>query len=395
MPLDNPMGVEERDSRWAKVRNEMERKGIDCLVVYGTRNLVNHTASFRYLSRGVEGYLVFPLEGEPTIFPFFGHKGRGDWFDAWVKDLRNCHPFYSKGIVERIRELKLENGVIGIVSSDRYWREYGFPHHTYLELTSALKDAKFVETSDLLEEIRLVKSPAEIQCLENAAAIGAEVIDTIRKSAKVGGDHREVKKRAMDTLYELGAEPGKMFLYSFGDSITHGGVKAFFVDIPGRKEIKANEVILTEFSIYFQGYEAQYNQPFVAGRPSKEWQAVFNACSEAYDRGYKALKPGIKAGELEDVCLAPILKAGYTYSNPMFHGLGFALEQPIGTIPWQPLHVLDRLFMLRKDIVLEIEPHAMTSDLKYGMSLGDTVVVTDSGCRRLGKKTVPEFVSTG
>lgn len=387
--------VDERDRRWKNIRDAMRREGLDCLIVYGSRAMDQSMASLRYLTNVsfAEGYLVFPLEGEPTLFPFIARK-RGQWANQWVSDFRNGHPLYPRAIAEKIEELRLQEGAIGFVSADEYWKGFGMPHSTHAELSSLLKKAKFSDASRLVESARLVKSEPEIACLERASRVGVEVIDTIRNCAKPGADHRMVKRRCIDVMYDNGCEIGHMFLYSFGDNITHGGVNTGFVDTPGPKIVKQDEVILTEFAVRHLGYEAQYNQPFVAGRPSKEWQRAFDACFEAYEAGFGALKPGLTSGELDDMMQSPILRAGFTFENPMFHGLGLAIEQPMAAMPLHPLYVPDRSFVFKKDMVLELEPHAMTANKSLGLSLGDTVVVTDSGCRRLGKESKPEFVAT-
>ncbi len=328
------------------------------------------------------------------MFPFFGHVGKGSWKGAWVSEVRNAHPHYSRGITEKMHELNLDKGKIGIVSADKYWVEYGFPHSTYVGLVSDLKEAELVDVSNMVEAARQIKTPAELKCMEIASQIGAQVIESIRKNAKPSADHRAMKLGAITTMYERGAEIGNFFAYSFGDNITHAGVNMAFVDTPGTKPVKQNEVILTEFAVRYLGYEIQYNQPFVAGTPTKEWKRVFEACSEGYTLGYNTLRPGLTAGELEDIVLMPILKAGYTFSNPMFHGMGLSIEQPIGTIPAKPLHMLDRSFVFKENMTIELEPHGMTKDLKFGLSLGDTLAITDSGCRRMGKESKPEFIST-
>lgn len=64
--------IEERDRRWNKVRDGMAKQDLKALVICSqTGHFGTHTANLRYLANlKTEGYLVFPLEGEPTIITF-------------------------------------------------------------------------------------------------------------------------------------------------------------------------------------------------------------------------------------------------------------------------------------------------------------------------------------
>lgn len=389
----------ERDARWKKIRQAMKEMGIDCLVVWEGAALACIAANLKYLSDVLpgRGYLVFPLEGEPTLISFMAQgRNTGIWKSRWVSDIRAGHPYYDRAICQRIKELHLENRTIGIVSSTEYWNGFGIPHSTYTGIVSELKEARIVDATPLIEDARMIKSEWEIANLDRAAQIGVDVIESIRRNAKPGVDHAIVKRSALDTMYDNGAELGNLFLYSFGfEGIIHGGSKSgLVVDPAAREAVKENQIILTEFAVQYHGYVVQYNQPFVAGVPSATWQRLFDTMFDAYERGFHALKPSITAGELNDIMLEPIQKAGYELENPPFHGLGLSIEEPLGTFPGQPLYKPNRSFVFKENMVLELEPPGYTPDMQYGMSLGDTVVVTSSGCRRLGKESKPEFVRT-
>lgn len=389
----------ERDFRWNKIRDGMKRHGIDCLIVY-QNDAQNYTAvNLKYLAdfQAARGYMVFPLDGEPTLLMFGASRNSAIRKGKWLTDIRVGHPLYDQAIVDRLGELGLLEGTIGIVSADTYFEGLGFPHSTYLALQSKLgKKAKLVDASSILEDTRLTKSDFEIGLMENAAKIGYEVIDSIKLNARIGESHKTVRKKAIEVLYDNGAEISNLFLYSFGsEDITHGGSRAQVSDWPSDSAVKPGQVILTEFSVELRGYIAQFNQPFVVGKPSDQWQRLFDDSLAAYRRGYSALKPGLTAGELDDIVFQPIISAGYTPQTPPFHGIGLSIEQPIGTFRNQPNHKPNRTFVFRENMLIELEPHLATSDLKYGMSLGDTLLVTRSGCRRLAGGPEPAFIRVG
>jgi Xaa-Pro aminopeptidase len=376
----------ERDRRWAKIREAMEECRVQCLLVWGTggagHNLI---ANLRYLanvSPFMEGYLVFPLEGQPTFVTFTGKPRR-----MWVEDQRGGHPTYSKAISDRLRELHLESASIGVVGLSGYYGELGFPYTTYISLTNDFPKAHFEDATELVEGARRIKSEAEIRCFELGCEVGEKVIQVVTESAEVGVMDSEIKTKMWDTVFLNGCDPASMILFSSGKEVAHGGQ----IPVVLHRPLEHGDVILTEFDARYSGYKAQFNQPFSVGEPDKEWRKIFNVALGAFNNAFNTLRPGITAGELEEVFLAPIRGGGYTFTNPPFHGLGLSLEQPMGTYPAQPYHKLDTSLRIETGMVIEFEPHVVRADGKKGLTLGSPVLVTETGCRLLSKSWKPEF----
>ena len=375
---------QERDRRWKKIREGMEKRGIDCLIAYGsgTHNL---NANLRYLSNvtfGKDGYMVFPLSGDPTLFLFMGRPEK-----LWVQDCRAGHPFYSQAISERLVELHLEKGTIGIVGLSGYYGELGFPAATYLALSQGFPNAALKDGTSIVEQARRIKSAAEIRCFEFGCEAGEKVIQTIKNTAKVGVLDNEIKTKIWDTLFLNGCDPSSMLIYSSGKDVTHAGR----ISIMQQKPLESGDVILTEFDARYCGYKSQFNQPFCVNKPDREWQEIFDVARGSFDNAFNILKPGITAGQLDEAFLLPIHKAGYIHVNPCYHGRGASLEQPIGSYPGQPLYKLDTSLIIESGMVIEFEPHVVRSDRKRGMSMGSPVLVTETGCRLLSKSWKPEL----
>jgi len=142
----------EKDRRWIRIRDLMSHRGIDTLVIWAFAGYnSSECANFRYLSNmptygnlSYPGYLVFPLEGEPTIIGFA--KMPGD--NLWIKDIRGKIPAYSTVIIDRLHELHLEKASIGIVSIRKVDGETGFPYATYMSLREGLPEAHFEDAVD-------------------------------------------------------------------------------------------------------------------------------------------------------------------------------------------------------------------------------------------------------
>jgi len=389
LSLEEKMAIlthEERDRRWKKIREAMEKQGLDCLLVWGCTGRFRHfNASLRYLSNfHTEGYMVFPLKGDPTLFGFLG-----GYPTPWVTDNRTGHPNYSKGISERLRELHLEKSRIGLVELSGYNGEAGFPHTTYISLTNTFPEAVFEDATDILLEARMIKSPAEIRCLELGCEAGEKAIQAIIDTAKPDVKDCEVRSKMMDTLFREGCDISSMILYLSGKDVMHGG-EGGMIWSANPRIMEKGDIIHTEFDASFMGYIAQFNQPFSLGKPSKEWMDIFNVVIESVNNALSALKPGMTVGELNEAFLPPIQKAGFIQRTPNFHGIGLAIEEPFSGFPGQPDYKAKSDRKLEPGMVLEFEPPVISQDFKKGTTLGSPVLVTDTGYRLLSKDWKPE-----
>lgn len=382
----------ERDRRWSATRAEMAKRGLDALLVWGSSGAFAHcNASLRWLTNvNTEGYVVFLREGEPVLFSF--ENGLNP---AWVADWRGAIPEFAKAIAEHLRGLGLEGGRLGLVTlSGMYAELNGFPHTTYARLAERLPGAILEDATDLVEGLRRRKSDEEVEALRCGCDIVRQVFDAVCATAGVGVPDYEVRSAIMDTLFRAGSEPGSMILYCQGPHAIHGGQSGVWYEPPYSNPLAEGDVILLELDAVCAGYKAQFNHSFTVGEVDEEWARIFATAETAYQAGLDALRPGLTVGELEDVMLAPLAEAGFVWGNPAFHGLGLALEFPLGTYPrvnWQP----DRDERLEAGMVLEFEPHPVSSSYTRGASIGCPVLVTDDGCRPIPDWYEPRSLPVG
>ena len=150
----------ERERRWKLVRQLMDRDGLDAIVAPSLGGL---QAAVRYLT-GIGGNnapvaVVFPHAGEVTALTGpVPHREHWLAFQDWVTDIRAN--FFSEGdaLVERLRELSLERGRIGIVGlADLPRLPDGIvPHGIYIKLRHAFPNAELVNATFLMDEARFV-----------------------------------------------------------------------------------------------------------------------------------------------------------------------------------------------------------------------------------------------
>src|SRR5215207_1330777 len=166
----------ERDLRWGRVRTLMERDGLDAIVaLHNSEGWDQANANGRYLS-SIGGNcawssVVFPREGDVTaiVGPV---PAPSYWLQSqdWVQDVRSAFFNATPVVVERLRELGLARGRVGVAGLGPVARAPDglVSHGAYRILSEQLPDAELVDATELLVAARFVKSDEEIAMLEHA-----------------------------------------------------------------------------------------------------------------------------------------------------------------------------------------------------------------------------------
>ena len=110
--------IAERDRRWQAVRELMREQNLDVIVTpQNSGHSADYQANTRYLTHcgGGEPDLaaVFPLEGNVTAIATSAAP-RWPTVQDWVTDVREARRNYGRAIVERLKELNVDGGRIGI-----------------------------------------------------------------------------------------------------------------------------------------------------------------------------------------------------------------------------------------------------------------------------------------
>src|SRR6266508_2281008 len=108
----------ERDRRWKAVRELMGQHNLDVIVTpQNSGHSADYQANTRYLTHCGGGEpdvaAVFPLDGEVTAIATSAAP-RWPTVQDWTADVREARRNYGRAIVERLKELSVERGRIGI-----------------------------------------------------------------------------------------------------------------------------------------------------------------------------------------------------------------------------------------------------------------------------------------
>ena len=325
------LSLRERDRRWAAVRKEMAARDLDCLVLWGWPLMWDFCiANARYLcpvgGNAEFNVLVFPREGDPTCFVLMPTFLEG-WRSAqdWVGDIRARKGTWADSVAERIKELKLDRGRIGMDGLAGPLDPDGWlPHSVYLRLQELLSGAKLVALDDMLEKVRTIKSDEELGMLAKAAELGDLMLAACRDTARPGVKECEVYGRMVETMLAHGGEEPTLFLWACDRYPYPHPFR-----VPTTRKMERGDVIICELHPKIGGYFTHVERTFCLGEPEAKQREIYDGCVAAYERGLKEFGPGRKISEAMGAVKQTIEDRKLAICETGIHGHGLAsLEYP-------------------------------------------------------------------
>ena len=295
---------DEFDRRYREIRQAMQLRGIDCLIITGnTGGNQSFAADIRYITglagSAAEGtYILFPLTGEsahlvPSTFVADRVEKRcsiSAFPVAFKKGTRIRD--YGSDLVERIRNLGLEKGTIGIVTMRV------MPAGTYQDLRRGLPEVNFVPAGDVLLKCRLIKSREELEFIRKAGECADKGMQAIIEAAHPGVTEAELTACCDYAMISAGADRGPFILIGSGPWEQFQG--AIGDASHSQRALQKSDIILTELSPSFGGYYAQLCIPIsVGGTPPLSFTDLLKIDREIYQLALRELRPDNSVGAIE------------------------------------------------------------------------------------------------
>jgi len=374
--------------KWQRVRQMMERHDLDAVVVRAPDNVL-------YLSNywTMKGYdlAIFPREGDPTLL-VIEPQFREAQHTAWNKDVR-FFPFYHpkdprppmiravEMAVEVLRERKL-NGRVGIELSqtsqicDRmvgeptvYWQGFYDAFHAACR--------EIVDAAPLLAEVRMIKTPQEIERMRLANELAAIGMEHARENIKLGMKESEVAAMIEGHIHAVGVGyKGKVEMARAFTLVWSGRGIATFTATSHRPVIE-DEPTLVEIWVCADGYWTDLTKNLCPGKLTPAYNRLLDQLLKIFDDAVDCVRNGAPLGEIDCIIRDGIDAAGYPGqpSHPVAHGVGArAHEAPYShrVAPGE----------MRSGMVLAIEP-GIYWEGGGGLRLEDNFLVTEKGCEKL------------
>lgn len=240
--------------------------------------------------------------------------------------------------------------------------EYERYHHS-------LADFDLLSVTGLIEEIRYLKDPAELDAMRRAAAIADAGFQHVLGYIRPGVRELDVALELEFFMRRQGAE-GLAF-----DTIVASGVRS---SLPhghaSEKVIEAGDLVTLDFGCRYQGYCSDMTRTVMVGEPTDKQREIYDIVLRAQLAGVAACKAGITGQTLDAACRDLIKAAGYgdAFGHSTGHGVGLYIHEG-------PRAAAGSEDVLQAGMMVTVEPGIYLPGWG-GVRIEDMVLVTPDGC---------------
>lgn len=348
--------------RIARAQAEMERQGVDWLIISPSSDLVYmmgypaHTSerltALATPRRGGEPFVVVPRLEAPRL------EGRDDLHDIVDRRVWN----ETENPILLLAEGLGNPQGLTIAVSDQMWS--GF----LLKLMDACPGARFVNADAVLKELRLIKAEDEANFMREAGRLTDEVWNEFAETVSIAG------KTEIEVGRILGELMGKKGLGSPAFMIVASGPGSASPHyMTSTKVIQEGDAVVFDFGGNIEGYKSDITRTVHVGEPSEEFRKVYAIVDEARKAAFAAVRPGATCESIDAAARKVITDAGYGeyFIHRVGHGLGLDVHEA-------PYLVGGDTTPLRPGMVFSDEPGIYIPG-KFGIRIEDSVMCTETG----------------
>lgn len=194
---------------------------------------------------------------------------------------------------------------------------------TYLKVKEEFQ-ANLVPTHGIVERIREVKEPEEVEIIKEACEITDQAFDHILKFIKPGVTEIEVANEIEHFLKGKGAT-GMSF-----DTIVASGVRSSMPHgVASDKVIETGDMVTLDFGCYYKGYSSDITRTIAVGEVDPKLVEIYNIVLEAHNKVIEGTKAGMTGKEVDALARDYIAEKGYgdCFGHSTGHGLGLDVHE--------------------------------------------------------------------
>jgi len=367
IPFEKP----EFERRISLVKQEMERRGIDTLLISEPSNV--------YYLTGYEGWSFYVFQmlvvhrdlDEPIWvgrmmdvtsarrMTYLSEDSLQPYTDDYVQSAEREPVDF---LVMRLKELCPTLNAIGVEMGAYYYSA-----HTHARLVAALPQAQFVNAELLINWIRIRKSAAEIAIMREAGKISDAIIGDAVAAARPG--MRECDLAAVVYQRMIAGTPEHGGVYTTSPPFLCVGERSAEPHAPWSDRTIGNDIpVNLETSGCRRRYHSPISRTIFLGTPSDSYRHLADAVVEGIETALAEVRPGVTCADVERAWQTTIARHGLHKEARLGYAIGIGFPPTWG----------ERTASLRSSDMTVLEP-GMAFHMMPGLWLGDVgVTITQS-----------------
>ncbi|BCH22316.1 Xaa-Pro aminopeptidase [Mesorhizobium sp. L-8-3] len=365
--MDAVFPGEEFAGRIERIRAALAPLGTDALLLTGPENI------FWATGRQTAGYFAFqalivPASGEPVLL-VRQLETTGARASTWLSDIRAWQD--GEDPAAALGRLVAELGLKSLAVERNGW----FVSLSLgARIAAALKEVRIHDGSGIVEDLRAVKSPAELAAIRRAATYAQTGMAAALEMCRAGVNENDVTAAMTAAAIVAGSEAMAMEpLVSSGprSGVPHATWR--------RRRIEHGDAVFLELAASHDRYHAALMRSVWIGEPPAEATRMMDTTLRALEAALAAMRPGIPCARPHEAAQAVIDAAGYSsaFRKRIGYSMGaaFAPDWGEGAILSLFSHVTR---LLEPGMVFHL-PATLRSYGNFTVGASETVIVTHTG----------------
>ncbi len=225
-----------------------------------------------------------------------------------------------------------------------------------------------ISTRGLVESLRMIKHPTEIQAIRRSIAINQRGFEIVRNQLQPDQTERSIAFQLDHQMRQLGADQ-----CAFKPIVGVGERSALPHGVPGQRQVRESSFLLVDWGAQVDGYCSDLTRMILVGKPPAKLLKIFQIVLNAQHAAIAAIRPGATFQEIDRAARSVIERAGF--GKYFGHGLGHGFGLQIHELPFlNPI----RQGTLEPNMVITVEPGIYLPELG-GVRIEDDCLVTSEG----------------
>ncbi|HNS31751.1 MAG TPA: Xaa-Pro peptidase family protein [bacterium] len=367
-------------NRWKAVQEGVNKKGLDLLIAQSNEA---DFANVRYLSNYWPIFecagVIVPKKGEPALLigpeseTYAQDTSKIKKIYKMIEYRESAEPDYPDIKVDTFSEIFREmlGGKVGKIGLASYQI---FPLPVYDGLKKAAPDAEIIKSDELIVDLRIIKSPVEIDILKEAFRISEVALERTLPQMKPDMTELQVVGIIEKELYAEGAEyEGHPQYVLAGRNSNHA------IGRPAYAKLGRSNLVQLNIGARVAGYSSSVGRPVSIGPMTPPMKKLVQAGLDMHLKTMDWMKAGIKAKE--------VVKKFYEYGDKIgvaknilygpCHGLGMMEVER----PWMESR---SEYLLEENMTFQVDTFLYCED--FGLRWENGVIIKKNGVETLSDK---------
>ena len=369
--------AEEFTQRRTRVRAALAASGLDWLVIFHPVGIHWLTGSDAKSYQEFQCLLISAKPGPLTILTREGE--RNEFQDDALVDA--VHTFGGGENEDAVAAFEKLASALGLPDT-RVGMEvpaYYLHPHDYLRLKRFFGGALVAEPTNLVHDLKLVKSEAELAYIRAASRKADAAMVVFASALQEGRSELAVAGKVVEAL--LAADSG---LAASPINLVSGERSSFSHGAPTARLLRRGDFGNVEYGATHLRYTATIGRQFSIGAPTQRMREIYAVVRHASDACIAAIRDGVPATVPHQAAKRVITQAGMEAHR--VHTTGYGLAPGFPPTWGEPIHMLAAsTYTLRAGMVVTVEPPVFIGEEHLGARIIDNLLVTQHGAELLSR----------